>query len=92
MNYKTFAAASLAIMVSTSYAYAQCSDCAQFPERDHLNGGVQVPAAKMGLQGPGGAAPGYHGSNAYAGIRDQYLLQSGAPGTTVIRRRHSRAQ
>lgn len=79
MNYKTLGAASLTLMVLTSSAFAQCADCAMYPDRDHLNGGVQVPAAKMGLMGPSGAAPANTGNNSYAGIRDKYLQQSGTP-------------
>ena len=40
----------------TSYAFAQCTECAIYPDRDNLNGGAQTPAGKMGLVRPGGAA------------------------------------
>lgn len=56
VNYKTLVAASLMSMGLTSAAFAQCTECAIYPERDPLNKGAQTPAAKMGLVQPGGAA------------------------------------
>jgi hypothetical protein len=63
-NYrKTLVAASVAVatvaltsMVLTPAAYAQCLQCAMYPDRDPLNGGVQTPAGKMGMEFPNGAA------------------------------------
>ena len=59
MNYKTLVAASLMSIalssVATSAAFAQCTDCAMYPERDYLNKGVPTPASKM-MAEPGGAA------------------------------------
>lgn len=58
-NYKTLVAASLMSMAMamglTSSAFAQCVDCAMYPDKDPLNK-VQTPAGKMGLTQPGGAA------------------------------------
>jgi hypothetical protein len=51
-----FATTSLATVALTSYASAQCLECAMYPDRDPLNGGAQTPAAKMGLVQPHGAA------------------------------------
>jgi hypothetical protein len=49
MNYKTLIAASLMSIALTSAAFAQCTDCALFPDRDPLNNGAETPASKMGL-------------------------------------------
>jgi hypothetical protein len=57
MNDKTLVAASLISIALPSYAFAQCTECALFPDRDPLNKGAQTPAAKMGIVQPGGAAP-----------------------------------
>jgi hypothetical protein len=58
-NYKTIVAASVMSMAMsiplTSSAFAQCVECAMYPDRDPLNK-VQTPAGKMGLMSPGGAA------------------------------------
>lgn len=56
INYKTLVAASLMSMSLTSYASAQCVDCAIYPDRDALNKNEQTPAGSMGLTRPGGAA------------------------------------
>jgi hypothetical protein len=48
-NYKTLVAASLMSIALTSAAYAQCVECAMYPDRDSLNGGAPTPASKMGL-------------------------------------------
>jgi len=53
MNYKTLVAASLMSIALTSAAFAQCVDCALYPDRDVLNNGAQTPASKI-VQ-PGGA-------------------------------------
>jgi hypothetical protein len=79
MKYKTLAAASVASIIWTSCAFAQCADCALYPDRDPLNGGVETPAAKMGLGASSGAGRASVGSNAYASMRGHYLRQSGAP-------------
>jgi hypothetical protein len=65
VNYKTLAAASLMSMALTSAAFAQCTECAIYPERDPLNKGAQTPAAKMGLVQPGGAAAPQDAINKY---------------------------
>lgn len=92
LNYKTLAAASLMSIVSTSCACAQCTECAIYPNRDPLNGLVETPAGKMGLERADGAAPAYTPSNANAGIRGYYLQRSGAPeaATPKIRMHHRR--
>jgi len=56
MNYKTLVAASLISIALPSYAFAQCTECAMYPDRDPLNKGAQTPAGKSGLMQPGGAA------------------------------------
>lgn len=56
MNYKTLVAASVMSIVLTSSAFAQCVDCAMYPNRDYLNNGAPTPAARMSQPGPGGAA------------------------------------
>src|SRR6266702_5712823 len=57
MNYKTLvAAASLMSMALPSSAFAQCTECAIYPDRDPLNKLEKTPASKMGLEQPGGAA------------------------------------
>jgi hypothetical protein len=91
MVFKTLVAASLTSMVLTTAAFAQCADCAMYPDRDHLNGGVQTPAAKMGVVRPSGTAPAANNasnaSNAHAQIRGHQLQGSGAPemASTAIR-------
>jgi hypothetical protein len=52
-NYKTLVAASLMSIALTSAAYAQCVECAVYPDRDFLNGGAPTPASKMGLNSCG---------------------------------------
>jgi hypothetical protein len=64
MNYKTLAAASLFSIALTSAAFAQCTECALYPDRDVLNKGAPTPASKM-MEQPGGAAA----YNAPAGAR-----------------------
>jgi hypothetical protein len=83
MNYKTLVAASLMSIALTSAAFAQCVDCALYPDRDVLNNGAQTPAGKMGLERPGGAAGGNtantqnSANNARAEARDHHLRRSG---------------
>jgi hypothetical protein len=87
MNYKTLVAASLMSIALTSGAFAQCVDCAMYPDRDFLNKGAQTPAAKMGLMGPGGAAGSPSSANnanstsnphnARAEVRDHHPQRSG---------------
>jgi hypothetical protein len=55
MIYKALAAC-LTLIALTSSASAQCVDCAMYPDRDHLNGGVETPAAKAEHGAPNGAA------------------------------------
>jgi hypothetical protein len=55
MIYKTLLAAFLTSIALTSYASAQCVDCAMYPNLDHLNGGVETPAAKAQHGAPNGA-------------------------------------
>jgi hypothetical protein len=57
VNYKMLvAAASLMLMALPSSAFAQCTECAIYPDRDPLNKLEKTPAGKMGLEQPGGAA------------------------------------
>ena len=63
-TYKLLAAASLGLIMLTSQASAQCADCAMYPNRDHLNGGIETPAGRLGLEHAGGAASTYNGANA----------------------------
>ena len=83
MYYKTLVAASLMSIALTSSAFAQCADCAQYPDRDYLNKGAQTPAGKMGLMRPGGAAGSANATNsensannARAEVRDHQLRRS----------------
>jgi hypothetical protein len=55
MKYQTLVAASLMSIALPSYAFAQCADCALYPDRNPLDK-TQTPAGKMGLVQPGGAA------------------------------------
>jgi hypothetical protein len=52
-NYKTLVAASLMLIALPSAAFAQCVECALYPDRDLLNNGAPTPAAKMGLNSYG---------------------------------------
>jgi hypothetical protein len=68
------AAAATLILAGASmpYASAQCLDCAKYPDRDHLNGGIPTPeamerAAKQGVQLQG--APSANTANANAAVR-----------------------
>lgn len=65
---KTLAAAALLSAISATSALAQQESArlAEFPDRDWLNGGVLTPAARQGLQQPGGAAGNSAAANAYA--------------------------
>jgi hypothetical protein len=55
INYKTLCAASLMSIALTSAAFAQCTECALYPDRDVLNNGAPTPASKMGLNSNGPA-------------------------------------
>jgi hypothetical protein len=80
MIFKTLVAAALTSMVLTTGAFAQCADCAMYPDRDHLNGGVPTPAAKLGTVRPGSTAPAANSAgNARAEVRGHRLQGSGAP-------------
>ena len=77
-NHKTLVAVALASIALTSIslsapAFAQCVECAMYPNRDPLNGGVETPAGKMGLERPLGAASTNTANNAYAKVRDHDL-------------------
>ena len=76
MDYKTLVAASLMSLTLSSHAFAQCVDCAMYPNRDHLNGG-ETPASKMGLDQPRGATPSNAANNANAEVRGHDLQRSG---------------
>lgn len=79
------AAALLATLSATSaLAQQELARLAEFPDRDWLNGGVLTPAAKLGLQRPGGAAGNSSAANAYAGI------DSAGPSLPAQRRRSPR--
>ena len=67
MNYKTLVAASLMSFALTSAAFAQCTDCALYPDRDILNQGAPTPASKMMGQ-PGVAANSEASARAEAGV------------------------
>jgi hypothetical protein len=84
MVFKTLVAASLTSMVLTTAAFAQCADCAMYPDRDHLNGGVPTPAAKLGVVRPGGTAPA--ANNARAEVRGHRLQGSGAPEANRLKK------
>jgi hypothetical protein len=75
-NYKTLVAAALISISLSSSAFAQCVQCAMYPNRDTYTG-EETPAGKMGLVRPGGAAfantSGNTANNAYARVRDHYL-------------------
>jgi hypothetical protein len=85
MNYKTLVAASVMSIALTSAAFAQCVDCAMYPDRDHLNNGAPTPASKMGVTRPGGAPAantansGNSANNAHAEARDHHIRR-GADG------------
>jgi BA14K-like protein len=73
--FKILTAAALVSMTAITSASAQLAPWAnsnppafesQYPDRDFLNGGALTPAGRMGLELPGGAAPVFGASNAYA--------------------------
>jgi hypothetical protein len=74
-KYKTLVAVALTSISLSAPAFAQCADCALYPNRDPLTG-VETPAGKMGLVRPGGATSSNtanNPNNAYASVRDHYL-------------------
>ncbi|MFK4525731.1 hypothetical protein ABIF90_003712 [Bradyrhizobium japonicum] len=74
-NHKMLAAAVLTLMSLSAPAFAQCSVCALYPNRD-THTGEETPAGKMGLVRAGGAAGNSSAStanNANAAVRDHYL-------------------
>ena len=77
MNYKTLVAASLMSIAltsaATSAAYAQCTDCAQYPDRDYLNKGAATPASKI-MAGQDGARSGAR----VAGTQRRHYLNANA--------------
>lgn len=56
MIYKTLVAASLISVALTSPSFAQCTECAMYPDRDALNKGAATPASKMEQPGAAGAS------------------------------------
>jgi hypothetical protein len=90
MNYKTFVAASLMSIALTSTAFAQCIECAIYPDRDVLNKLAPTPASKMMAQSDSaGASTANFGNKAYnaraearvAGTRHR---QGSAPANTGV--------
>ena len=73
MNSKALVAASLISIALTSPTFAQCTDCALYPDRDFLNKGAPTPAAKM-MEQPGGAA----GANTASSVNRTYNARAGA--------------
>lgn len=74
-NCKTLVAAVLTSISLSAPAFAQCSVCALYPNRD-THTGEETPAGKMGLVRPGGAAGNTSANtanNANARVRDHYL-------------------
>ena len=69
MNYKALVAASLMSIALTSAAFAQCGECAMYPDRDYLNKGAPTLASKMMAAGASTASSGNNASNARAGAR-----------------------
>ncbi len=69
MNYKTLVAASLMSIALTSAAFAQCGECAMFPDRDYLNKGAPTPASKMMAAGASTANSENKAYNARAGAK-----------------------
>ena len=69
MNYKTLVAASLMSIALTSAAFAQCGECALYPDRDYLNKGAPTLASKMMAEGAGTANSGNNAHNARAEAR-----------------------
>ena len=69
MNYKTFVAASLMSIALTSAAFAQCGECALYPDRDVLNKGAPTLASKMMAAGASTANSGNKAHNARAEAR-----------------------
>jgi len=90
MGTKTLAAAALGLAMLTSQASAQCVDCAIYPNRDYLNGGVETPAAKMGLEHAGGGAPVYD-PNAAANAHNAYVESQNRAAHRSIHHRKTRA-
>jgi hypothetical protein len=74
-NYKTLVAAVLTSISLSAPAFAQCSVCALYPNRDTYTG-EETPAGKMGLVRPSGATANTSANtanNGIASVRDQYL-------------------
>jgi hypothetical protein len=75
-KFKTLVAAILASISLSAPAFAQCSQCAMYPDRDTYTGEV-TPAGKAALAGPPGAASANTSAanaanNAYARVRDHH--------------------
>jgi hypothetical protein len=80
MNYKTLVAASLMSIALTSAAFAQCVDCALYPNRDVLNNGTPTPASKIlpgGGAGSNTANSKNSANNARAEMPAHHLRRSG---------------
>ena len=73
MNYKILVAASLISIALPSAAFAQCTECAMYPDRDVLNKGAPTPASKM-MAEPGGAA----GASTANSANSAYNARAGA--------------
>jgi len=77
MNYKTLVAASVMSVVLTSAAFAQCVDCALYPDRDSLNNGAPTPASKLAVPGSANTANSQHSaSNARAEASSRHLRRT----------------
>ena len=87
MNYKTLVAASLMSIALTSAAFAQCGECALYPDRDYLNKGAPTLASKMMAAGASAANSENNPYNARAEARGAGTRhrQGYAPANTGIR-------
>jgi hypothetical protein len=83
MNYKILVAASLISIALPSAAFAQCTDCAMYPDRDVLNKGAPTPASKM-MAEPGGAA----GASTANSANSAYNARAGARVAGTQRRHY----
>jgi len=75
LNYKTFVAASLMSTMLASHAFAQCADCAIYPDRDPFTQGLATPAGKTGA--PNGPISRRATNNAHAEMRGHYSQRVG---------------
>jgi len=81
---QTLVAAALMLAMPAMSALAQEPEAleAEYPDRDLLNGEALTPAARLGLEQPGGAASLYAANRAAAGI------DGAAPPISISARRH----